>query len=203
MTTQVTLAMLQQRAIDQVKNDDNAQSILDSGAAGTAAMLGEYLMAQSLDIAEAPKTSKVFEDACEVLRAGYRSQYCYKQRHVGNKKNRRPVNMELAAMVLDSTEQTREGWAKDSTERQIWDSILGFGRTKLQRVLQILWPKTTTTGSAGFAETTETNDAAATTEKATPTADAVLANLDAFLAKHGKDSAIAKTLREQINLRFK
>jgi hypothetical protein len=205
-TNPITLAMLQARAVEQAQADDNAETVLETGAAGTAVMLADYLTAAGIKFdTKAPKGNPVFENACEALRVGFRSQYCNKPRHTGNKKNRQPVNMELARMVLDATEQTRESWAKDSTERKIWDAILAFGRTKLQRVTLKLWPKVessgaSTTGTAG--ETGEASETETETKKA-PTADAILANVDAFIAEHGKDSMLAKTLRDQINLRFK
>jgi len=196
--------MLQARAVEQAQADDNAETVLEMGAAGTATMLADYLTAGGIKFdTKAPKGNLVFENACEALRVGFRSQYCNKPRHTGNKKNREPVNMELARMVLDATEQTREGWAKDSTERKIWDAILAFGRTKLQRVTLKLWPKTESSATDGAGEAGEAGEASEAETKKAPTADAILANVDAFIAEHGKDSMLAKTLREQINLRFK
>jgi len=207
-TNPISLAMLQARAVEQAQADDNAETMLEMGAAGTAAMLADYLTAGGIKFdTGAPKGNLVFENACEALRVGFRSQYCNKPRHTGNKKNRKPVNMELARMVLDSTEQTREGWAADSTERKIWDAVLSFGRTKLQRVTLKLWPKTESSEASATDATGETGEASATeteteTKKA-PTADAILANIDAFITEHGKDSMLSKTLRDQINRRFK
>jgi hypothetical protein len=203
-TNQITLAMLQARAVEQAQADDNAETMLETGAAGTAVMLAEYLTVAGIKFdKEAPKGNPVFENACEALRVGFRSQYCNKPRHTGNKKNRQPVNMELARMVLDATEQTREGWAKDSTERKIWDAILSFGRTKLQRVTLKLWPKVSGSETGATSEAGETGEASEAETKKAPTADAILANIDAFIAEHGKDSMLAKTLRGQINVRFK
>jgi hypothetical protein len=203
-TNPITLAMLQARAVEQAQADDNAETVLEMGAAGTAVMLADYLTANGVKFdTEAPKGNPAFENACESLRVGFRSQYCNKPRHTGNKKNRKPVNMELARMVLDSTEQTREGWAADSTERKIWDAILSFGRTKLQRVTLKLWPKTESIEASATDATGEAGEASATETKEAPTADTILANIDAFIAEHGKDSMLSKTLRDQINRRFK
>jgi hypothetical protein len=184
----ITLAMLQARAVEQVQSDDLAEQVLESaeqtiesGAAGTAAMLRDYLIGQGVSIDTAPKGNKVFDDACEALRVGFRSQYCNRIRKIGGV----VVNTELARMVLDATETVREGWAKDSTEKKIWTAVLGFGRTKLQRVALVLWPKTST------------DDAATKGAKKAPTPDAVLANLDAFLASN-PDAALVKNLFDQI-----
>jgi hypothetical protein len=197
----ITLAMLQARAIEQVQSDDLAEQVLESaeqtiesGAAGTASMLAEYLTGQGISIDTAPKGNKVFDDACEALRVGFRSQYCNRVRKIGGV----VVNTELARMVLDATETVREGWAKDSTEKKLWTAVLGFGRTKLQRVALVLWPKKKTTDTANGAD-----KAGETETKKAPTADAILANLDAFIAEHGKDSVLTKNLRDQLNARFK
>jgi hypothetical protein len=208
----ITLEMLQARAVEQVQSDDTAETLLDSGAAGTAAMFGEYLLSQGVDLSDtAPKGNKVYEIAAETLRVAFRSQYCNKPRFMKadkadkatSKKTRKPVNMVLAREVLDTKPETRETWAKDSEQRKIWDAIGAFGRTKLQRVALVLWPKIET-GDTATAEAGE--DATESTEvevKEAPTADAILANIDAFIAKHGKDSMLSKNLRDQINLRFK
>ena len=183
----ITLAMLQARAVEQVQSDDlaeqvleSAQDTIESGAAGTASMLAEYLTGQGVSIDTAPKGNKVFDDACEALRVGFRSQYCNRVRKIGGE----VVNTELARMVLDATPATREAWSKDSTEKKIWGAIQGFGRTKLQRVALVLWPKTST------------DDATKGAKKA-PTPDTILANLDAFLASN-PDAALVKNLFDQI-----
>jgi hypothetical protein len=183
----ITLAMLQARAVEQVQSDDLAEQVLESaeqtiesGAAGTASMLAEYLTGQGVSIDTAPKGNKVFEDAAEALRVGFRSQYCNRVRKIGGE----VVNTELARMVLDATPATREAWSKDSTEKKIWGAIQGFGRTKLQRVALVLWPKTST------------DDATKGAKKA-PTPDTILANLDAFLASN-PDAALVKNLFDQI-----
>jgi hypothetical protein len=184
----ITLAMLQARAVEQVQSDDLAEQVLESaeqtiesGAAGTAAMLAEYLTGQGVSIDTAPKGNKVFDDACEALRVGFRSQYCNRVRKIGGE----VVNTELARMVLDATPATREAWGKGSVEKKIWGAIQGFGRTKLQRVALVLWPKTST------------DDAKGDKAKKAPTPDTILANLDAFLASN-PDAALVKNLFDQI-----
>ena len=184
----ITLAMLQARAVEQVQSDDLAECILESaqhtiesGATGTASMLAEYLTGQGVSIDTAPKGNKVFDDACEALRVGFRSQYCNRVRKIGGE----VVNVELARMLLDATPATREAWSKGSVEKKIWGAIQGFGRTKLQRVALVLWPKT----SSG-------DDATKGAKKA-PTPDTILANLDAFLASN-PDAALVKNLFDQI-----
>lgn len=177
---QVTLAMLGARAAEEIVQSDNAAAVIDGGAAGTADMLADYLRGQGIEL-DAAKGNKVFEDACETLRVGYRSQYCNRPR--------KGVNMVLAREVLDATPATRAEWADDSEHKKIWGKIQHFGRTKLQRVCNVIWP------------VAESSDATKGGKK-TPTPDAVLANLDAFIAEHGKDSILAKNLFDQIRARF-
>lgn len=175
----ITLVMLQARAADEVVAKDAADQVIETGAAGTADMLRDYLIGHGLDLAEA-RGSKVFEDAAEAMRAAYRSKYCNRVRKIGGES----VNMELARQVLDAPESVRDGWAKGSTEKKIWDAILAFGRTKLQRVCEIVWPK-------------ESDDAKGGKAKKAPTPDTILANLDAFLASN-PDAALVKNLFDQI-----
>ena len=158
--SKITLAILAAHAVEQVKAEDRAADVLDGGAAGTAAMFHEYLVGQGLDLDNA-KGTKVFDDACDTLRAAYRSQYCNRPR--------KGVNMELARMVMDSTETQRAEWVKDSEEKRVWGKIQDFGRTKLQRVNLILWPKEDSEGGAGKG-------------KKVQSPDTLIANIDAWLA---------------------
>jgi len=180
----ITLVMLTTRAADEVIATDKANAVIESGASGTADMLRDYLLGHGLNMDEA-RSSKIFEDAAEAMRAAYRSQYCNRVRKIGGE----TVNMELARVVMDAPESVRDGWAKDSTEKKIWAAVLAFGRTKLQRVCDILWPKTAN----------EEGGKADKTKKA-PTPDTILANLDAFLASNPAPALVA-LLFDQIGQR--
>lgn len=184
----VTLAMLQAQAAEQVKAEDTATDMLHAGAAGTAEMLKSYLIGQGLDI-ERAKGTETLANACDALKAGFRSQYCNRQRYTGSKAERKPVNMELARMVLDSTEQVRANWQKDSTEKKIWDAILADARNKLNRVTEIIWPKESSGSESG--------------KKKAPTADSILANIDAFLEANKGNSALVNNFFDQVMARRK
>ena len=136
----ITLLQLADIAANQVKAEDAAADIMEGGAAGTAEKFKEYLAGQGIDSDNA-KGTKIYDDACDTLRAAYRSQYCNRPR--------KGVNMELARTVLDSTETQRAGWVDGSEEKRVWGKIQDFGRTKLQRVNQILWPKQDNAGESG------------------------------------------------------
>lgn len=164
----ITLLQLADIAANQVKAEDAAADIMEGGAAGTAEKFKEYLAGQGIDSDNA-KGTKIYDDACDTLRAAYRSQYCNRPR--------KGVNMELARTVLDSTETQRAGWVDGSEEKRVWGKIQDFGRTKLQRVNQILWPKEDSAGESSK------------TKKA-PSPDTILANLDAFLASNPPQALI-------------
>jgi hypothetical protein len=176
----VTLALLSARAADEVRAADNAADIIDSGAAGTADMLRDYLLGQGVDISATPVKNKIFDDACDALRAAYRSQYCNRVRA--------GVNMVLAREVLDASAETRAAWVDGSEQKKIWSKIQHFGRTKLQRVCAVIWPPVES-GEAGAGKT-----------KKAPTPDTILANLDAFLASNPAPALVA-TLFDQIATR--
>lgn len=176
----ITLLQLADIAANQVKAEDAAADIMEGGAAGTAEKFKEYLAGQGIDSDNA-KGTKIYDDACDTLRAAYRSQYCNRPR--------KGVNMELARTVLDSTETQRAGWVDGSEEKRVWGKIQDFGRTKLQRVNQILWPKQDNASESGK------------TKKA-PSPDTILANLDAFLASN-PPQALIDNLFDQVAKRRK
>jgi hypothetical protein len=170
----ITLLQLADIAANQVKAEDAAADIMEGGAAGTAEKFKEYLAGQGLDLDNA-KGTKIYDDACDTLRAAYRSQYCNRPR--------KGINMELARTVLDSTETQRAAWVDGSEEKRVWGKIQDFGRTKLQRVNLILWPK------PPKADSEDAASESSKTKKA-PSPDTILANLDAFLASNPPQALI-------------
>ena len=176
----ITLALLSARAVDEVRAADNAADIIDTGAAGTADLLRQYLIGQGVDLDAARNNNKVFDDACDALRAAYRSQYCNRVR--------KGVNMVLAREVLDATAETRATWMDGSEQKKVWGKIQHFGRTKLQRVCDVIWPPA------------ESDNTGGNKTKKAPTPDTILANLDAFLASNPAPVLVA-TLFDQIAAR--
>jgi len=163
---QITLAMLSARAEQEIIQTDRAADVIDGGASETAEMLRDYLLGQGLVLnttgGHTLKGNEVFENACETLRASYRSQYCNRVR--------KGVNMVTAREVLDAAPATRADWSDDSEHKKIWMKIQHFGRTKLQRVCNIIWPP----ADDGKAGNGKAKAKAATT-------DDVIAALDSFL----------------------
>lgn len=176
----ITLAALSARAVEEVQSADSAADIIDTGAAGTADMLFAYLRGQGVDVSAPPTNNKVFDDACDALRAAYRSQYCNRVR--------KGVNMVMAREVLDAAPETRAAWVDGSEQKKVWGKIQHFGRTKLQRVCAVIWPPA------------ESDNAGAGKAKKAPTPDTILANLDAFLASNPAPALVA-TLFDQIATR--
>lgn len=183
---QITLAMLGARAADEIVQSDRAADVIDGGAAETADMLRDYLLGQGLVInttgGHTLKGNEVFENACEILRANYRAKYCNRVR--------KGVNMIVAREALDATPETRAAWADDSEHKKVWGKIQHFGRTKLQRVCNIIWPVEDDSKKGGKGAK----------DKSAPTPDTILANLDAFLASNPAPVLVA-TLFDQIAAR--
>jgi hypothetical protein len=190
MTKQlITLAVLTSCAADEVRATDKAESVIESGAKGTAEKLATYLEAQGLSLDKA-KGTETFDMACEALKVGYRSQFPNRVRFTGKGDKRKAINMELAKMVLDAPDTERVNWHKDSEQKKIWDAMLAFARTKLQRVLIEVFGKAESDGANGGKA------------KKAPTPDAILAALDAFLeSKPAED--LVNNLFDQIATRRK
>lgn len=184
---QITLAMLGARAADEIVQGDRAADVIDGGAAETADMLRDYLLGQGLVIntigGHTLKGNEVFENACEILRANYRAKYCNRVR--------RGVNMIVAREALDATPETRAAWTDDSEHKKVWLKIQHFGRTKLQRVCNIIWPP-------AKPDDDDAKKGAKGGAKDKPaTADDVLAALKSFLSSNPAPVLVA-TLFDQI-----
>ena len=183
---QVTLAMLGARAADEIVQSDRAAEVIDGGAAETADMLRDYLLGQGLVInttgGHTLKGNEVFENACEILRANYRAKYCNRVR--------KGVNMIVAREALDATPETRAAWADDSEHKKVWGKIQHFGRTKLQRVCNIIWPPVENDDDSKKGAKGGAKDKPAT-------ADDVLAALKSFLSSNPAPVLVA-TVFDQI-----
>ena len=167
------------------KAEDTAGDIVSDGLRTAGASLKEYV-----GDAANPRESEHFKAAGDAVKLALRSVYISKQRHFGRDRAE-PVNMAMVKNLLNMADVEREKLPKDSPEKKAWGAMLAYSRKIWSRIADEAFPK----------PVSEDGENGSNTKKA-PTPDVILANLDAFLAKHGKESALAKNLADQIRLRF-
>lgn len=165
------------------KAEDTAEGIVSDGLRTAGASLKEYV-----GDAANPRESEHFKAAGDAVKLALRSVYISKQRHMGRDRSK-PVNMAMVKNLLNMADAEREKLAKDSPEKKAWEAMLAYSRKIWSRIADEAFPK-------------PTSESGANASKKVPTADAILANLDAFIAQHGKESALAKNLADQIRARF-
>ena len=165
------------------KAEDTAGDIISDGLRTAGASLKEYV-----GDADNPRESEHFKSAGDAVKLALRSVYISKQRHFGRDRAE-PVNMAMVKTLLNMADAEREKLAKDSPEKKAWGAMLAYSRKIWSRIANEAFPKPE--GESG-----------ANGSKKAPTADAILANLDAFIAQHGKESTLAKNLADQIRARF-
>lgn len=187
----ITLVQLVASAEQYADAQDNAAAQVETGLAGVAADLKGYVPES-----DNPRESVEFKTAAEAVKVAFRRKYAARQRvttvEQEGRKVKVPVNMDLARSVVNATDETRAAWAKDSEQKKVWDLALAYARMNWARI-----------ADAAFGKASPGSDSAGTSKgKKAPTPDAILANIDAFLAEHGKASPLAKTLADQIRARF-
>lgn len=165
------------------KAEDTAGDIISDGLRTAGASLKEYV-----GDAANPRESEQFKSAGEAVKLALRSVYVSKQRHMGRDRSE-PVSMTMIKNLLNMADAEREKLAKDSPEKKAWTAMLAYSRKIWSRIADEAFPK-------------PTNESGANGAKKAPSADSILANLDAFIAQHGKESALAKNLADQIRARF-
>jgi hypothetical protein len=168
------------------KAEDTAEGIVSDGLKTAGASLKEYV-----GDATNPRESEHFKAAGDAVKLALRSVYISKQRHVGRDRSK-PVNMAMVKNLLNMADAEREKLAKDSPEKKAWEAMLAYARKIWSRIADEAFPKPESESGANGANGT----------KKAPSADSILANLDAFIAQHGKDSILAKNLADQIRARF-
>jgi len=166
------------------KAEDTAEGIVSDGLKTAGASLKEYVG----DVAN-PRESEHFKAAGDAVKLALRTVYISKQRHFGRDRAE-PVNMAMVKNLLNMSDAEREKLDKDSPEKKAWGTMLAYSRKIWSRIADEAFPKPAKEGDS------------ANGSKKAPTADAILANVDAFLAKHGKESTLAKNLADQIRARF-
>lgn len=183
----ITLSEVQAAVLDYARQQDTNESSLAERVTIAADALFEYVPADALN----PRDTAEFKNAAETIKVQLREVYLESQRYTGRDRSG-VVNMVLAKQVAETPEADREKWAKDSTERKIWDAMLAYCRNIWRDIADEAFPKQATSGAA-----TQSN------KKKTPTADAILANIDAFLnATPAPAPTLVNNLFDQIVARF-
>jgi hypothetical protein len=165
------------------KAQDTAEGIVSDGLEAAGASLKEYV-----GDATNPRESEHFKAAGDAVKLALRSVYVSKQRHFGRDRSE-PVNMAMVKNLLNMADAEREKLDKDSPEKKAWGAMLAYSRKIWSRIANEAFPKPE--GESG-----------ANGSKKVISADAILANVDAFVAHHGKESALCKNLADQIRARF-
>lgn len=172
-------------ACEYAKTQDAAEDMVSDGLKTAARSLKAYVPEDALN----PRETEQFKSAGEAVKLALRAVYASKQRYTGRDRST-PVNTAMLKTLLDMPDAEREKLAKDSPEKKAWTAMLADCRKVWSRIADEAFPKPVSEDSANGSK------------KAAPSADAILANVDAFLAKHGKDSILAKNLADQIRARF-
>lgn len=165
---------------------ENAERMADI-LAHAVISLRAYVPADALD----PRETAEFKNAAESVKVALRSVYLKYPRYTGKGADRRPVNMELAYTVAGMPDAEREKLDKDSEGRKVWNAILAYSRKNWQRIADQAFP----------AATDATDSTATGKTKKPPTADAILANIDAFMAAQPA-AALVANLFDQIRARM-
>ena len=171
-------------ACEYAKTQDAAEDMVSDGLKTAARSLKAYVPEDALN----PRETEQFKSAGEAVKLALRAVYASKQRYTGRDRST-PVNTAMLKTLLDMPDAEREKLAKDSPEKKAWTAMLADCRKVWSRIADEAFPK-------------PESESGANGSKKAPTADAILANVDAFLAKHGKDSILAKNLADQIRARF-
>ena len=173
-------------ACDYAKVQDAAEDMVSDGLKTAAKSLKAYIPEDATN----PRETEQFKSAGDAVKLALRTVYVSKQRYTGRDRSQ-PVNTAMLKSLLDMPDVEREKLDKDSPEKKAWIAMLADCRKVWSRIADEAFPKPAKEG-----------EGANGSKKAAPTADAILANVDAFLAKHGKESTLAKNLADQIRARF-
>ena len=171
-------------ACEYADAQDTADEIVSDGLKTAAASLKAYVG----EDAKTPRETEQFKSAGDAVKLALRPVYASKQRYKGRKRTE-PVNMAMIKNLLNMADAEREKLDKDSPEKKAWEAMLADCRKVWSRIANEAFPKP------------KTENGAKGTEKVI-SADAILANVDAFVAHHGKESALCKNLADQIRARF-
>lgn len=176
----VTLSQVQAAVLDYARQQDANESTLAHRVNIAADALIAYIPADALN----PRDTAEFKNAAETIKVQLREVYLESQRYTGRDRSG-VVNMVLAKQVAETPETEREKWAKDSTERKIWDAMLAYCRNIWRDIADEAFPKPKADKPQA--------------EEKHASADQVLATIKSFLAGN-PEPILVKNVFDQIAL---
>ena len=178
-----TLHTVQAAIINYADQTDRSAQAIAEVKAKAVSTLKAYIPEGVSDA----RQSAEFKAAGDSVKVALRSVYVSQPRFTGRDRSGE-VNMTLAKSLLDMSDADREALPKDSEAKKIWSAMLTYCRGIWADIADEAFPKPK-------AEKSETDKA-----KKAPTPDAILANLDAFLASNPAPALVAN-LFDQIMTR--
>lgn len=176
----ITLSQVQAAVLEYARQQDASESILAHRVNIAADTLKSYVPADALN----PRDTAEFKNAAETVKVQLRQVYLESQRYTGRDRSG-VVNMVLAKQVVETPETEREKWAKDSTERKIWDAMLAYCRNIWRDIADEAFPKPKADKPQA--------------EEKHASADQVLATIKSFLAGN-PEPILVKNVFDQIAL---
>lgn len=160
-----TLHKVQAAVINVAEQSDANTATLAERVSAAVSALRSYVPVDAAN----PRDTAEFKAAADSVKVALRQVYVKAPRFKGRDRSE-PVNMVMVKNVLDMTDAAREALPKDCEERKAWDAMLTYCRNIWRDIADAAFPKSDATDAAK-----------AEKKKKAPTADAILANIDAFL----------------------
>jgi hypothetical protein len=180
-----TLHKVQAAVINVAEQSDANTATLAERVSAAVAALRSYVPVDAAN----PRDTAEFKAAADSIKVALRQVYIKAPRFKGRDRSK-PVNMVMVKNVLNMTDEAREALPKECDERKAWDAMLTYCRNIWRDIADASFPKPDTDGDA----------AKSGKAKKAPTADTILANLDAFLASNPAPALVAN-LFDQIAAR--
>lgn len=182
-----TLHTVQAAIINYADQTDAADMAVAEVKAKAVESLKSYIPEGAAD----PRQTAEFKAVGDSVKVALRQVYAKRQRFTGRDRTGL-VNKALVKSLLDMPDAEREALPKDSEGRKVWTAMLTYCRGIWADVADAAYPKTDDTGSTGKAKA-----------KKAPTPDAILANLDAFLASNPAPTLVANLFDQIMSRRPK
>jgi len=181
-----TLHTVQAAIINYADQTDVADMAVAEVKAKAVASLKSYIPEGAAD----PRQTAEFKAAGDSVKVALRQVYAKRQRFTGRDRTGL-VNKALVKSLLDMPDADREALPKDSEAKKIWTAMLTYCRGIWADVADEAFPKPK-------AEKSESDKV-----KKAPTPDAILENLDAFLASNPAPALVANLFDQIMSRRPK